>query len=89
MKANRSAILAAGLPEDADLSGAYFWDAPWWQISEATKTHLQENIARAAQGEFIRYEVDIWVAHQNGMTIDFSLNPIFDDEGKVILIVPD
>ncbi len=89
LKANRSAILAAGLPADTDLAGTYFWDGPWWQISEATKTQLQENIARAAKGEFIRYEVDIWVAHQDGMTIDFSLNPVFDEEGKVILIVPE
>ncbi|NJM88336.1 MAG: PAS domain S-box protein, partial [Hydrococcus sp. RU_2_2] len=50
---------------------------------------LQEAIQRAAQGEFVRYEVEIWGAEDEIATIDFSLKPVRDEKGNVVLLIPE
>ena len=68
--------------------GLKFYDAPWWSKDEATREQLIESIEKASQGEFIRYEVEV-VGAKHNMFIDFSITPIFDEEGAVIYLVPD
>ena len=88
LEANRTALEFAGVPRDAVI-GRPFWEGPWWQGSVELQGQLQQAIARAARGEFVRYEV----AHVNsaGKTIlvDFSLSPVKDETGAVVLIVPE
>jgi PAS domain S-box-containing protein len=69
-----------------DILGQYFWDTPWWH-TEQLQQQLQDSIARAAKGEFIRYEVQF--PHPSGvmLTTDFSLKPVFDDVERVVTIV--
>ena len=67
--------------------GRYFWQIPCWQISTETQQRLREAIASAAAGEIIRYEDDIWSPDKTVVTIDFSLKPVFDETGQVMLIV--
>ncbi len=69
-----------------DIAGKLFWETPWWH-TEQLQQQLQDAIARAGQGEFMRYEVQF--AHPSGvmLTTDFSLKPVFDDAGKVSTIV--
>jgi PAS domain S-box-containing protein len=69
-----------------DIVGQYFWDTPWWH-TEQLQQQLQNAIARAGKGEFIRYEVQF--PHPTGemLTTDFSLKPVLDAAGKVWTIV--
>ncbi|WP_310489625.1 PAS domain S-box protein, partial [Chamaesiphon sp. VAR_69_metabat_338] len=69
-----------------DIAGQLFWETPWWH-TEQLQQQLQDAIARAASGQFSRYEVQF--PHPSGVTLttDFSLKPVFDETGKVWKIV--
>jgi PAS domain S-box-containing protein len=85
---NRIALDFAGLKAE-DAIGRPFKNAPCWSYSPAVQEHLQESIARAAQGDFIRYEVELLGAEDRLISIDFSLTPIRNEHGEVTLIVPE
>ena len=85
LEANQTILAFAGVSAE-DVLNRPFWSAKWWTISNATQSRLKEAIARAAQGEFIRYEVDVLGA-DGVITIDFSLNPVTDEAGEVVQII--
>lgn len=88
LEANDTALKMAGLQPE-NVIGKYFWDCYWWQISEETQKELQGNIQKAAAGEEVVYEVNIWIANQKPITILFSLKPLFDEHGHVTFIIPE
>jgi PAS domain S-box-containing protein len=84
LEVNRAALEGAGHRIE-EIQGKPFWTARWWQISEQIRNDLQRAIKRAAAGEFVRYEVDIY-GEQSGLasiTIDFSLQPIRGESGEI------
>ncbi|MGB7440175.1 MAG: PAS domain S-box protein [Coleofasciculaceae cyanobacterium] len=83
---NQTAIDFCQLKRE-EIVGRYFWQIPCWQISAETQQRLQEAIALAAAGETIRYEEDILSPAKTVVTIDFSLKPVTDETGKVVLLV--
>lgn len=87
LEANQTAMDFAGLSKE-DLIGKPFWECYWWTINEETQNYLKENIKRAAKGEFIQYEVEV-LGKDSTVTIHFNLKPLFDDQGKVIAIIPE
>ncbi|MDZ8026680.1 MAG: PAS domain-containing protein [Nostoc sp. DedQUE11] len=88
LEANQTALSFAGLKLE-DVINRPFWEAHWWTISPQTQEQLKQAIARAAQGEFIRYEVDVIGANNRVATIDFSLRPLQNEIGQVILLIPE
>ncbi|MBX2863186.1 MAG: EAL domain-containing protein [Leptolyngbyaceae cyanobacterium MAG.088] len=88
LEANQTALDFGGLKRE-DIVGQPFWQAIWWSLSDDIQSQLRESIERAAKGEFIRYEVDVLGANNQVITIDFSLCPVFNDSGQVILIIPE
>lgn len=88
LEANQTALDFAGI-KSTDVINRPFWEARWWTISAATQEQLQQAIASAATGEFVRYEVDVLGAEDTVTTIDLSLKPVFDEAGKVVLIIPE
>lgn len=82
LEANQTALDFGGL-QRADVVGKPFWECYWWTISRQTQAQLQAAISQAAQGDFIRYEVDVLGAGARIATVDFSAKPIFDESGKV------
>lgn len=88
LEANQTALTFGGF-EREDVVGRRFWEIGWWTISAETQDQLKQAIAVASQGEFIRYEVQIQGADQQAMTIDFSLRPVLDDQGQVVLLIPE
>jgi len=88
LEANDTALQMAGLTRE-DVVGKYFWDCYWWQISKKTQAELRANFMHAAAGKEVVYEVDVWIANQNSITILFSLRPVLDDLGNVIYIIPE
>jgi PAS domain S-box-containing protein len=85
LEANGSALRFGGL-ERSQVVGSPFWEARWWTLSPRTQERLREAIAEASQGRFVRYEADVLGAGDQQATIDFSLNPIFEN-GQVAYIV--
>lgn len=87
LEANRPAITAAGLPRDAVI-GSPFWDTYWWSHDAATQERLKQAIASAASGERVRYDVEIRVAGDQRLWIDFQIEPVFDRTGNVTELIP-
>lgn len=88
LEANQTALEFAGLKRE-EVINRPFWETYWWQISSSTQQQLKHAIAQAAQGEFIRYEVDVQGAGNQIITIDFSLRPILDETGRVKWLIPE
>jgi PAS domain S-box-containing protein len=51
------------------------------------KRQLKEAIAKAAKGQFVRYEVDVIGVWDTMATIDFSIKPVFDEQENVVLLI--
>jgi PAS domain S-box-containing protein len=88
LEANQTAIDFGGFAR-ADVVNRPFWEARWWTINPETQAELQQAIVRAVDGEFVRYEVDVLGAGDRIITIDFSLKPVWDETGKVVLLIPE
>ena len=86
MEANRAPLEAAGISRE-DVIGRYFWDCPWWSWSVEARERLQQTIARAVQGETLRYDTTIAVADSLSIIIDFQLAPLKDEHGRVVSLV--
>lgn len=72
----------------AEVEGKLFWQCPWWTHSDESQRQIREGIASAAAGQFVRFQTEI--RGPNGsMFVDFSLQPVFDEEGKVVLLIPE
>ena len=72
-----------------DVRGRPFAETFWWSAAEKTRADLRDAIGRAARGEFVRYTVET-LKRQGGaetMTVDFTLLPIRDEEGRVALLL--
>jgi len=88
LEANQTALDFGGISH-GDIVGRPFWEARWWTISAETQNQLKDAIRQAAAGEFVRYEVDVLGAGDTVATIDFSLKPVKDETGNVILLIPE
>lgn len=86
LEINQTALEFGGLRQQ-DVVGHLFWETRWWTISPQTQKLLKEAIAIAARGEFVRYEVDALGAGQTVRTLDFSLKPLTDETGQVVLLI--
>lgn len=86
LDANRAALEFSGLERDA-VVGQDFRATPWWSAPNA-RALLDEGLARAANGEFVRFET----THESQgrcIDVDFSLSPITNEAGEVVLLVPE
>ena len=73
------------------------WQLPWWNaetkvlekeaLLSQNQQQLKEAIAKAASGEFIRYEVNIFTAKNSIKTLDFYLRSVTNERGKPILLI--
>jgi len=87
LEINKVALDAVGI-ELAEVEGKPFWTTFWWQVSDEINTTLRDSIARAAQGEFVRWDTPIYgrAGGKETIIIDASLCPVLDDDGKVVFI---
>jgi PAS domain S-box-containing protein len=85
---NRASLEFAGNTRD-EVVGRPFWETPWFAYTPGAPALLRDAIARAAAGEFVRYEATLIRPSGEGITFDFSLHPIRDPGGRVVLIVPE
>jgi PAS domain S-box-containing protein len=88
IEANRPALDAIGA-SNSDVIGRPFWQAPWWTHSPKLQEKLQQGILTAATGELVRFEAEHILASGTSIFVDFSLKPIFDETGKVVMLIPE
>jgi diguanylate cyclase (GGDEF)-like protein/PAS domain S-box-containing protein len=88
LEANRVALVSAGVAL-ADVEGKPFWECVWWAHNPDLQALLKHGIEQAAGGEFVRFEATHPLADGTLATIDFSLTPIRDATGAVVLLVPE
>jgi PAS domain S-box-containing protein len=87
LEINQVALDAVGI-KLSDVEGKPFWKTFWWQVSEEINATLKESILRASQGEFVRWDTEIYgrVAGKETIIIDASLMPVKDEQGTVVFI---
>ena len=75
--------------DESQYIGKPFWETPWWTHSPQTQEKLRLCIERAARGEFIQFETTHFNAHGELRHIDFTIKPVFDNQGKVFCLIPE
>jgi len=88
LEANDTALNFGGFTIE-QARGLKLWDAPWWSLNDNIKTQLINAIDEARNGNEVRYDVDVVGGSGEVITIDFTLRPVFDENGKVIYIIPE
>jgi PAS domain S-box-containing protein len=88
LEVNRAALEGAGIRLE-DILGRPFWEARWWTVSRETQEQLRQCITRAARGEFVRYDVEVYgqASGEETIIIDYSLVPVRDTEGRVVFLL--
>jgi PAS domain S-box-containing protein len=87
LEANQTATLSMG--SATDIIGQPFIDTVWWNHSPALQLKLQDAIDRARLGERVRFESNHNLADGSHIIVDFSISPIFDETGKVVMLIPE
>ncbi len=85
---NWTAIKFSGLKKE-DLIGRPFWETAWWQNSVTGQKQLREAIAAAAAGRTAKFETNHVAADNSLHTFDVAISPVFDESGKVTLLIPE
>jgi PAS domain S-box-containing protein len=88
LEANQTALTFAGVTLHS-VVGKPFWDTPWWSHSTELQERLRDAIALAGGGRIVRFEATHPDVDGRLHAIDFSLKPVFDDRGAVILLIPE
>lgn len=88
IEANQTALEFGDLDKE-HVVGQKMWDLYWFRHSEATRDQAREAVTRAATGEFVREELPVQGADGDEAIIDFSIRPITDEQGEVVLLVPE
>jgi PAS domain S-box-containing protein len=88
LEANRTALDAVGITL-ADVVGQPFWETQWWTHSPNLQRQLAEATRRAATGELVRFEAEHILADGSSVFVDFSMKPVVDETGHVIMLIPE
>jgi two-component system, cell cycle sensor histidine kinase and response regulator CckA len=86
--ANRAALRVIGCDRTA-VVGRPFWQTPWWAHCSDQRRRLRWAIDRAAQGETVQMETEHRWPDGTTAWVDFSIKPVLDDEGQVVMLVPE
>lgn len=90
LEINRAALEGTGIRLE-DIQGKPFWEARWWAASKESQDYQRDFIRRAREGEFVRRDVEVFgqAAGEETITVDFSLLPIKDQNGKIVFLLPE
>jgi PAS domain S-box-containing protein len=85
---NRSALDAVGITSEVAI-GQSFWNLPWWTRYPDEQTWVRDGCRRASAGDFVRFEARYRLSDGTEAVVDFSITPVRDERGEVILLVPE
>jgi PAS domain S-box-containing protein len=88
LEANQTALDGTGTRRE-EVIGRKFWETRWWSASEESRESLRDAIRRAAAGEFVRFETIHRGRGDEVLSVDFSLKPVRDELGQVVLLIPE
>jgi PAS domain S-box-containing protein len=88
IRANQTSLRVAGVRME-DVKGRLFWETPWWAHSAEEQARLRAAVAKAAAGEFVRFETTHPTSDGRVLDIDFSLRPVIDETGAVAALIPE
>ncbi len=88
LEANRTALAATGVSEEAVL-GKPFWETVWWAHDSVQQDRLRDAVTRAAAGHTVRFEASHPGPDGSLIWVDFCLTPFRDDDGNVTLLIPE
>jgi PAS domain S-box-containing protein len=86
--ANQTALQFAGISE-SDVLNKPFWETHWWKHSKPLQDQLRQAVRKAAQGDLVRFEATHSAADGSLHYVDFSIKPILNDNGDVVLLIPE
>ncbi|MDB2657343.1 PAS domain-containing protein [Crocinitomicaceae bacterium] len=88
LEVNEPALQFAGITKE-QVIGLKYWDAPWWALSSQARLNLRSAIQEASSGKSIRYDAEIVGDNDERIIIDFSLQPVRDENSEIIYIIPE
>jgi PAS domain S-box-containing protein len=88
LEANDTALRFASI-QPQDVIGKKFWDTPWWAHSPDLRDRLREAVRAGARGEVSRFEATHLDANGQLHHVDFSLKPVRNAAGAVVLLIPE
>ena len=88
LEANKAALDFSGVRRE-DVVGRPFWEGPWWSTSAEAKARVIEAIADGVKGRVSRFETTHTGRNGEVMVVDFTLNPVVDEAGNVVLLIPE
>ncbi len=88
LEVNRTALSTLRI-EAKDVVGHPFWESSWWRSFPNDRKRVLNAVIQAASGEFVRFEAPYLLSDGTESTMDFSISPVFDESGRVILLVPE
>ncbi|MBU1537859.1 PAS domain S-box protein, partial [Myxococcota bacterium] len=88
LQANETSLKFAGVQESS-VVGLPFWETVWMQHSSTLQEKIRAAVKEAAKGRFVRFEIDHYATDGSLHYFDFSLKPMKDDAGKVVLLIPE
>lgn len=87
-EANQTALTFAGVSL-SEVIGKPFWDTPWWSHSSQLQEFIKKAVQTATNGEMLRAEVALVSFDDKVRIIDFTMKPIKDDSGNIIMLLPE
>jgi PAS domain S-box-containing protein len=87
LDANRAPLEAAGITLE-EVRGRPFWEAYWWSHDPVVQARVREACRRAAAGETSRSDIEMRMAGDSRMAIDFQVAPLRDAAGRVTHLIP-
>jgi PAS domain S-box-containing protein len=88
LDANKTALTFIDAKRE-DVIGQPFWETAWWTGNPEVQKKLQEAVADAAKGQLVRFDAQHISPDGKSVFVDFSLTPVLDATGKVVLLVPE
>ena len=86
VKVNQTALWFVGTTEDR-IIGCPFWETPWWNSDSGQQQRLRQAVETAAGGRLVRFETEQTAANGQISAIDFSIKPVRDQSGRIVLLV--
>lgn len=88
IEANKTALDFCGV-QRSDVIEKPFWETPWWTHSQEMVDKIRDGTRRAANGGLVRFEATHTSADGSLHYVDFSLTPVKDKAGNVVLLIPE
>jgi len=70
-----------------EVHNTQFCEALWWSYSEEVKQDVSFMLNKAMGGEKVQSEMQIEVARQQRIWINFSIHPVYNNEGHLLHLV--